>query len=102
MDDLIPETDLPADVQAMLNARREALLRINPHFYYDEHDRYSMVDAVIPMGRWVTMELAVRSFGWEKVERSPDVQRMLAEVPRAACHYVNEAVIRVAHRTDQA
>lgn len=94
--------EFSAEAQVMQNARREALLRINPHFYYDEHDRYGMVDAVVPKGRWVTMELAVRSFGWDKVERSPDVQRMLAEVPRAACHYVNEAVIRVAHEMDQA
>lgn len=79
------------------NARREALLRINPHFYYDERDRYDMASFVVPTGRWITLELGVRSFGWSKVERSPDVQRMLAQVPQAACEYVNAAIISVAH-----
>jgi hypothetical protein len=77
-------------------ARRDALLRINPHIYYDEEDRYDMASAVIPTGRWITLELAVRSFGWEKVERSPDLQRMLVQVPRAACEYINDTVLRMA------
>lgn len=90
------------ELETLIAARREALLRINPHFYFDEKARYTMIDAVIPTGRWITMELGVRSFGWDEVEKSPDVQRMLNQVPSAACEYVNEAVIRLAHEMDQA
>jgi hypothetical protein len=91
------------EMETLIAARREALLRINPHFYYDEGDHYNnMPHLVIPSGRWITLELGVRSFGWDKIEKSPDVQRMLNQVPRAAYEYVNEAVIKVAHASDQA
>jgi hypothetical protein len=97
--------DIPFDQHApehlaMIKARREALLRINPHFFYDPAGVYRK--EIIPRGTWITLELGVRSFGWGVVEQSPDVQRMLNQVPRAACEYVNEAVIKLAHRQDQA
>lgn len=86
-----------ADSGIEQTARRSALLRINPHFYYDELDRYDMARMVIPKGRYITLELGVRSFGWDKVERSPDVQRMLNQVGLAACEYVDQVVIKAAH-----
>lgn len=89
-----------SDDEIEQTARRSALLRINPHFYYDERDRYNMTAIVIPEGRWITVELGVRSFGWEKVERSPDLQRMLNQVGLAACEYVNDTVIKPAHVED--
>lgn len=99
MDDA-PEVITIAEDEVEQSARRTALLRINPHFYYDDKDRYDMGHLVIPLGRWITLELGVRSFGWEKVERSPDLQRMLNQVPLAATEYVNDAIIRVVHAED--
>lgn len=101
MDDYIPFDALAPEHQAMLHARRETLLRINPHFYYDPKAEYDR-SVIIPTGKWITIELGVRSFGWDEVEKSPDVQRMLSQVPKAACEYVNEAVIKLAHAQDQA
>lgn len=101
MDHHIPFDLLAPEHQAMLNARRETLLRINPHFFYDP-EGYERKGLIIPTGHWITLELGVRSFGWDEVEKSPDVQRMLNQVPRAACEYVNEAVIKLAHAQDQA
>jgi hypothetical protein len=96
----IPYDELAPEHTALINARRETLLRINPHFYYDSAGKYGK--EIIPRGTWITLELGVRSFGWDEVEKSPDVQRMLNQVPRAACEYVNEAVIKLAHEQDQA
>jgi hypothetical protein len=98
--DTTPEVITISDDEIEQNARRTALLRINPHFYYDEKDRYNMQALVVPAGRWITLELGVRSFGWEKVERSPDLQRMLNQVGFASCEYVNETVIKPAHAGD--
>jgi hypothetical protein len=96
----IPFDQLAPEHPALIKARREALLRINPHYFYDPAGVYGQ--EIIPRGTWITLELGVRSFGWDVVEKSPDVERMLNQVPRAACEYVNEAVIRVAHESDQA
>jgi len=90
------ETPESTELEQETFARRFALQRINPHFYYDENDQYDMTKMVIPTGRWITLDLGVRSFGWEKVSRSPDVQRMLNQVPLAACEYINDTVLRMA------
>lgn len=88
----------PAELRNDMIWRRETLLAINPHVYYDEQDRYEMTSIVVPTGRWVTLALAVRSFGWAKVERSPEVLRMLDQVPMAAIHYVNRVTAEADRR----
>jgi hypothetical protein len=97
MDDA-PEVITIADDEIEQTARRLALLRINPHFYYDAAGAYGKV--IIPRGTWITLELGVRSFGWTEVEKSPDVLRMLNQVGLAACEYVDSTVIRPAHADD--
>lgn len=70
---------------------RAALLALNPHFYYDPDTNYG--NEIIPHGHWITVELAVRSFGWDEVEKSPDVQRMLSQMPRATGEFIKRSVL---------
>ncbi len=54
---------------------RAALRVLNPHVYYQPSGVYQK--QIIPSGQWITVELAVRSWGWEGAERIPDVRNLL-------------------------
>lgn len=54
---------------------RAALRVLNPHVYYQPSGVYQK--EIIPSGHWVTVEVAVRSWGWDGAERIPDVRNLL-------------------------
>lgn len=89
MSDNADDLDFPEFAMSRDGARA-ALLVLNPHFYYDPDHKYGQ--AIIPKGHWITIELGARSFGWEEIEQSPDVQRMLRLMPRATGEFIKRAV----------
>lgn len=54
---------------------RAALRVLNPHVYHQSSGVYQK--EIIPSGHWITVEVAVRSWGWEGAERIPDVRNLL-------------------------
>lgn len=72
------ETVLAADVaKPEFHDRARAALRVlNPHVYYSPKGDYEP-KLIVPDGHWITVELAVKSWGWEGAERIPDVRNLL-------------------------
>lgn len=63
----------------LIRAARSALEILNPHVYYDPKGNYSS-GVVIPTGHYLTVAVAVRSWGWEVVEQIPEVKTLLARM----------------------
>lgn len=77
---------MPEDIPDTIDARehqvpdldgaaRAALEVLNPHVYYSPTGVYS--GEIIPSGHWMTVAVAVRSWGWEVTEKIPEVKLLL-------------------------
>lgn len=76
----MPDTEETVDarehqVPDLDGAARAALVVLNPHMYYNPRGIYE--PEIIPSGHWITVEMAVRSWGWEEVEKIPEVRLLL-------------------------
>lgn len=60
----------------LVGAARTALEILNPHVYYDPKGEYA-TGLVIPTGHYMTVQVAVRSWGWEETEKIPEVRGLL-------------------------
>ena len=56
-------------------AARAALEILNPRVYYSPTGAYTR--EIIPTGRYLTVAVAVRSWGWEETEHIPEVKLLL-------------------------
>lgn len=68
----MPEDQVPD----LAGAARAALEVLNPHVYYDPKGNYDS-GLIIPTGHWMTVAVAVRSWGWEVTEKIPEVKLLL-------------------------